>query len=190
MNSPESSEAAGAAPSFPQFEVKRMPRRWIPNILTVTNLGAGLVAILLSLVEQWALAVALVFGAALFDSLDGRVARRLNAASEFGKQLDSLADLVSFGVAPALIAYQLVFANSGWSGYLLATVFPVCGALRLARFNISSAKGHFVGLPITVAGPALAGSAYFLPMLPMTAQAFVLLILSWLMVSTLKVPKL
>ena len=167
-----------------------MSRRWIPNILTVTNLSAGLMAILLSLVEQWALAVALVLGAALFDSLDGRVARRLNVASEFGKQLDSLADLVSFGVAPALIAYQLVFADSGWSGYVLATVFPVCGALRLARFNVSGVRGHFVGLPITVAGPVLAACAYFAPVLPVTAQAFVLLILSWLMVSTIKIPKL
>lgn len=167
-----------------------MPRRWIPNILTVTNLSAGLMAILLSLVEQWALAVALVFGAALFDSLDGRVARRLNVASEFGKQLDSLADLVSFGVAPALIAYQLVFADIGWSGYVLATVFPVCGALRLARFSVSGVRGHFVGLPLTVAGPVLAACAYFVPVLPVTGQEIVLLVLSGLMVSTVKVPRL
>ena len=167
-----------------------MPRRWIPNILTVTNLFAGLVAIMLSLVDQWALAVTMVFGAALFDSLDGRLARRLNVASEFGKQLDSLADLVSFGVAPALIAYQLNFANIGWSGYILATVFPICGALRLARFNISGIRGHFVGLPITVAGPVLAAFAYFGPLLPETAEAIILLVLSALMVSTVKVPKL
>jgi CDP-diacylglycerol--serine O-phosphatidyltransferase len=177
-------------PSFPQLEVIFMTRRWIPNVLTVINLFAGLVATILSLVDQWALAVALVFGAALFDSIDGRVARRLNIASEFGKQLDSLADLVSFGVAPALIAYQLNFANIGWSGYLLATVFPICGALRLARFNVSSVKGHFVGLPITVAGPLLAAFAYFAPALSETAEAIVLLVLSGLMVSTLKVPKL
>ena len=132
----------------------------------------------------------MVFGAALFDSLDGRLARRLNVASEFGKQLDSLADLVSFGVAPALIAYQLNFANIGWSGYILATVFPICGALRLARFNITSIRGHFVGLPITVAGPALAAFAYFGPLLPETAEALILLVLSALMVSTVKVPKL
>ncbi len=167
-----------------------MPRRWIPNVLTVINLFAGLVAIMLSLVDQWALAVALVFGAALFDSIDGRVARRLNVASDFGKQLDSLADLVSFGVAPALIAYQLNFANIGWSGFILATVFPICGALRLARFNISSIRGHFIGLPITIAGPVLAGVAYFGPMLPETAEAVLLLVLSGLMVSTVKVPKL
>lgn len=167
-----------------------MPRRWIPNVLTVFNLFAGLVAIMLTFVDQWALAVALVFGAALFDSLDGRVARRLNVASEFGKQLDSMADLVSFGVAPALISYQLVFDTIGWSGYVLAAVFPVCGALRLARYNVSSVRGHFVGLPATVAGPVLAAAAYFAPMLPVTAHAFLLLALSWLMVSTIRVPKL
>jgi CDP-diacylglycerol---serine O-phosphatidyltransferase len=166
-----------------------MPRRWIPNILTVINLFAGLVAILLSFVRQWELAVALVFGAALFDSLDGRIARRLNVTSEFGKQLDSLADLVSFGVAPATITYLLVFAHSGWSGYVLAAVFPVCGALRLARFNISSVKGYYIGLPITVAGPILACSAFFTQSL-LTVQAVVLLILSGLMISTVKVPKM
>ncbi len=167
-----------------------MPRRWIPNVLTVINLFAGLVAIMLSLVDQWALAVTLVFGAALFDSLDGRVARRLNVASEFGKQLDSLADLVSFGVAPALIAYQLNFANIGWGGYILATVFPICGALRLARFNISTIRGHFVGLPITVAGPVLAACAYLAPAQSETVEAIILLVLSVLMVSKVKVPKL
>lgn len=167
-----------------------MPRRWIPNILTVINLFAGLVAVLLAFVQQWALAVALVFGAALFDSLDGRIARRLNVASEFGKQLDSLADLVSFGVAPATIAYLLHFAGSGWGGYILAAVFPICGALRLARFNVSNVKGYYIGLPITVAGAALATSAYFAQALPMAAHALILLLLSGLMVSTIKVPKM
>jgi CDP-diacylglycerol---serine O-phosphatidyltransferase len=167
-----------------------MPRRWIPNVLTVINLFAGLVAILLSFVRQWELAVALILGAALFDSLDGRIARRLNVTSEFGKQLDSLADLVSFGVAPAIITYLLVFAHNGWSGYVLAAVFPVCGALRLARFNITSVKGYYIGLPITVAGPILACSAFFAQVVSVTVQAAILLILSGLMISTVKVPKM
>lgn len=167
-----------------------MTRRWIPNILTVINLLAGVMAILLALVQQWALAVGLVFGAAFFDSLDGRVARRLNVASEFGKQLDSMADLVSFGVAPAVITYLLVFTQSGWSGYLLAAVFPVCGALRLARLHISSVKGYYVGLPLTAAGPALAASAYFAQMLPAAVQAVILLALAGLVVSTVRIPRL
>lgn len=167
-----------------------MPKRWIPNILTVINLFAGVVAILLALVQQWALAVGLIFGAALFDSLDGRVARRLNVASEFGKQLDSLADLVSFGVAPAVLTYLLVFTQSGWSGYLVAAVFPVCGALRLARFQISDVKSYYVGLPLAAAGPILAASAYFAQVLPAAVQAVILLALSGLMVSTVKLPKM
>ena len=167
-----------------------MPRRWIPNILTVINLFAGLVAIMLALVQQWALAVGLIFAAALFDSLDGRVARRLNVTNEFGKQLDSMADLVSFGVAPAIIAYLLDFSGIGWAGCILAAVFPVCGAIRLARFNVSVVRGHFVGLPITVAGPVLAAWAYFAQMMPVTVQALVLLGLSVFMVSTVRVPKI
>lgn len=167
-----------------------MSRRWIPNVLTVINLFAGLVAMMLTSVDQWAMAVALVFGAAVFDSIDGRVARRLNVASEFGKQLDSMADLVSFGVAPALIAYQLVFSAIGWSGYVLAAVFPVCGALRLARFHASSVRGHFVGLPLTVGGPVLAAAAYFAPMLPVSVHAFILLGLAGLTVSTVRVPRI
>jgi CDP-diacylglycerol--serine O-phosphatidyltransferase len=166
-----------------------MPRRWIPNVLTVINLFAGLVSVLLAFVQQWVLAVALIFGAALFDSLDGRIARRLNVASEFGKQLDSLADLVSFGVAPSTIAYLLHFTNSGWGGYILAAVFPICGALRLARFNVSNIKGYYVGLPITVAGAALAATSFFAQALPTAVHAMILLILSGLMVSTIKVPK-
>ena len=90
-----------------------MTRRWIPNVLTVINLFAGLVAIMLAFAGQWALAVALIFGAALSDSLEARVARRLNVASEFGKQLDSFADLVSFGVAPSIVAYLVNFGAYG-----------------------------------------------------------------------------
>lgn len=167
-----------------------MHRRWIPNVLTVINLFAGLVAILLAVAGQWALAAALIFGAALFDSLDARVARRLNVASEFGKQLDSLADLVSFGVAPAVVAYLINFAPLGWSGYVLAAVFAVCAAVRLARFNVSGVKGYFVGLPVTVAGPALAGAAYLGQLLPAAVQALILLALSGLMVSKLRLPRL
>lgn len=167
-----------------------MSKRWIPNMLTVFNLFAGIMAILLSLLEDWYAAAALVLGAALFDSLDGRIARRLNVSSEFGKQLDSLADLVSFGVAPAVIAYMLNFMNTGWSGYILVALFPICGALRLARFNTVSFKGHYQGLPITAAGPLLAGIALLGGSFPYEFNAMVLVSLSALMVSTIKVPKL
>jgi len=80
-----------------------MTKKWIPNLLTVINLFAGVIAILLAFGGKWLIAAGLIMGAALFDSLDGRIARRMNATSEFGRELDSLADLISFGVAPATI---------------------------------------------------------------------------------------
>ena len=166
-------------------------KRWIPNTLTVLNLFAGVLAMLLALGEQWLAAVGLIFGAAMFDSLDGRVARRLNVTSEFGKELDSLSDLVSFGVAPATVFYLLLLIDQSWSGALLVIVFPVCGALRLARFNVTNVRNYYVGLPITAAGPLLAGMALFgRNILPLPLQEIVLLLLAGLMVSTFKVPKI
>lgn len=167
-----------------------MGKRWIPNILTLVNLFAGVTAIILTFSSYTVVPALLVLGAALFDSLDGRVARRLNMASEFGRELDSLADLISFGVAPAMLAYAVQFYRLGWLGFALAAVFTVCGALRLARFNILRVKGYFVGVPITVAGPVLAGAAVLSPWLGATALAVLLLVLAGLMVSTIRVPKL
>jgi CDP-diacylglycerol--serine O-phosphatidyltransferase len=170
--------------------VSALTKKWIPNLFTVINLFAGLVAILLSLAERWMIAAVLILGAALFDSVDGRIARRLNATTEFGKELDSLADLVSFGVAPATMMYLLNFTEGGWSGCILTVVFPICGALRLYRFNISEVKSYYVGMPLTLAGSFLVGSALLGKVLPFTAQAFILLVLSTLMVSTIKIPKI
>ncbi|MEN6568325.1 MAG: CDP-diacylglycerol--serine O-phosphatidyltransferase [Veillonellales bacterium] len=165
-------------------------RRWIPNLFTVINLFAGSVAILLAFTERWLLAAVLIFAAALFDSVDGRVARRMNVTSEFGKQLDSLADLVSFGIAPATIAFLLQFFRLGWSGYLLTAVFPVCGALRLARFSIGHSRTYYLGLPITIAGPLLVIAALLGQDWPLELQEIILLVMSGLMISTIKVPKI
>lgn len=165
-------------------------RQWIPNILTIVNLFAGVVAIIFTFYGHTVAPAVLIIGAALFDSLDGRVARRLNSTSEFGKELDSLADLVSFGVAPALLAYATQFSCLGWLGLALVAVFAVCGALRLARFNILHIKGYFIGLPITVAGPVLAVAAAFGHILGPLVLAVLLLVLAGLMISTIRVPKL
>jgi len=167
-----------------------MPRRWIPNILTVINLCAGLVALGLAFVQQWALAIALIFGAALFESIDGRIARRLNATNEYTRKFDAFADWISFGIVPAILAFLLCYSPSEWSSYILVAVFPVCGALRLARFNPSHVKGYYVGLPITIAGPALAACAYLAQRLPIEAHAIILLVLSGLMISAIRVPKM
>jgi CDP-diacylglycerol--serine O-phosphatidyltransferase len=167
-----------------------MARRWIPNTLTFINLFAGVGALLAACVQQWGLGVALVFAAALFESSEGRIARRLNATNENTKLMDSLADWISFGLAPAVMAYALCFAAGGWNGLLLVAVFPVCGIFRLARFNLSHVKSYYVGLPITVAGPTLAASAFLAQRLPLEVHASILLVLAGMMVSTIRVPKM
>ncbi len=104
-------------------------------------------------------AVAIVFGI-IFDSLDGRVARLTKTQSEFGVQLDSLADLISFGVAPGVLVWQWALSPFGWLGMIVTFTYITCGALRLARFNVLAANQtgpskHFVGLPIPMAAAAL-----------------------------------
>ncbi|MEZ5070585.1 MAG: CDP-alcohol phosphatidyltransferase family protein [Bacteroidales bacterium] len=137
-------------------------RKHIPNALTLLNLGCGTVALWLVLTGFGPMALYLLLGAAVLDFLDGFAARMLRAQSELGKQLDSLADLVSFGLLPAAFALKVLLfvfearhpgANpwGGAGGILLAAVLltvPLCSALRLARFNVDGAKQkHFRGLP-------------------------------------------
>jgi CDP-diacylglycerol--serine O-phosphatidyltransferase len=167
-----------------------MTKKWIPNLLTIFSLIAGLLALGLTLRNQWDFAGMLIIAAALFDSIDGRVARRLNATTEFGKELDALADLVSFGIAPATISYSLIFVHAGWAGCALVLTFPICGTLRLARYNVVSAKGYFIGLPVTIAGSLLTGITILGQGLPLIVHAFVLITLAGLMLSTFKVPRI
>jgi len=127
----------------------------LPNLLTAGNLFWGFFAINKSLVGEWALAGAAILLAAVFDVLDGRVARLTKGTSEFGVQFDSLCDLVSFGCAPAIMMHQYGLSNFGRVGWLICFLFMACGALRLARFNVQSsigkAAGDFTGLPIPMA---------------------------------------
>lgn len=130
----------------------------IPNALTAFNLVAGLIAITLVLDGNLVMASLFIFLSALFDYLDGTVARLLDLRSELGKQLDSLADLVSFGVVPGLIMFHLLSAGCDGSCNLLeryhitpyfALLIPVCSAFRLAKFNIDlRQEEHFIGLPV------------------------------------------
>jgi CDP-diacylglycerol--serine O-phosphatidyltransferase len=166
-----------------------MKKSWIPNLLTSLNLFAGILAIMLTITSHVYWAAGLIWGAILFDGADGRVARRLNVASDFGKELDSLADLVSFGVAPTMLLYFMAFSHYGWWIYPVIGLFPVAGALRLARFNVQDIKGYFVGLPIPAAGGLLTLLALFSQVLPEIILIMGLLCLSGLMVSTIRVPK-
>ncbi|MDP4179888.1 MAG: CDP-diacylglycerol--serine O-phosphatidyltransferase [Bacillota bacterium] len=134
----------------------------LPNILTLINLSLGVIAILLAVdaernnANQLFQASLLVMIAALTDRFDGKVARLLDVTSDLGKELDSLSDLISFGVAPVIIAWKVNdYTSIGFLGYLIAVIFPVAGAYRLARYNITTFDNVFRGIPITIAGAFL-----------------------------------
>jgi CDP-diacylglycerol---serine O-phosphatidyltransferase len=109
--------------------------RLIPNVLTLAALCSGLTAIRFGLQGQMRLAVIAIIVAAIFDALDGRVARRLGVTSRFGAELDSLSDFLCFGVSPALVLYLASLNDAGALGWVVTLMFPMCSALRLARFN-------------------------------------------------------
>jgi CDP-diacylglycerol--serine O-phosphatidyltransferase len=126
----------------------------IPNIFTLLGLCAGLTAIRMGIEHRWDLAIAALVFAAFLDGIDGRIARLLKASSRFGAELDSLADFVNFGVAPAIIMFSWALEDLGSMGWIAVLVFAVCSALRLARFNVSLdadtpawRNSYFVGVP-------------------------------------------
>ena len=130
--------------------------RLIPNVLTLAALCSGLTAIRFGLQGQMKLAVIAIFVAAVLDALDGRVARRLGVTSRFGAELDSLSDFLCFGVAPALVLYMSSLSDAGSLGWIVSLMFPMCSALRLARFNTALVSdmpppawtgSYFTGVP-------------------------------------------
>ena len=131
----------------------------VPSTLTLLGLCSGATAIRFALVADWHTAVACVVLAMIFDMLDGRAARMFGADTRFGAQLDSLADLVSFGVAPGIIMYMWSLSRMGAGGWIAALIFCACSAIRLARFNVQSvrdegatkANPYFTGLPTPAA---------------------------------------
>ncbi len=131
----------------------------LPNLFTTGNLFCGFWAIISVFQEKFFYAAIAILLASVFDVLDGKVARLSGATSKFGVQYDSLADLISFGVAPAILAYSWALRPYERFGWLAAFLFLVCGALRLARFNVMSASGetkYFKGLPIPAAATMIA----------------------------------
>lgn len=132
----------------------------LPNLITTGNLFFGFFSIVKGLQGNFLWASGAILLAAIFDVLDGRVARMTKSTSEFGVQYDSLCDLVSFGLAPALLMYQSGLNELGRLGWIVCFLFLACGALRLARFNVQSsigkASGDFTGLPIPMAAGVVA----------------------------------
>ncbi len=135
---------------------QRIPRRAaVPSLFTLLNLLCGFVSLVESASGRFERAGVYIIMAGFFDTLDGMVARLTNGDSEFGIQLDSLSDIVSFGVAPAFLLYHVGLKDFELMGLLIASLPMICGSVRLARFNISSEgekNGHFEGLPIPAAG--------------------------------------
>ncbi|MGQ0703763.1 MAG: CDP-diacylglycerol--serine O-phosphatidyltransferase [Gemmatimonadales bacterium] len=194
----------------PESHQTQPPRRFrrvvvvIPSMFTLGNLFFGFWSIISAFNGNFRQAGWLVFYAAVLDSLDGRVARRMGTGSRFGAELDSLVDIVSFGVAPALLIYFLEFATGGRFGWVVCFIFVVAAALRLARFNVL-AHGRpvgrsFVGLPSPVAGTTLAVFYSFSQTdwyqrimahfeLAHQGLVFLLLLLSALMVSRVEYPR-
>src|SRR4029077_6332243 len=126
----------------------------LPSLFTSAGLFAGFYSIIATLGHQFRLAAIMILLAQLCDILDGRVARLTRAMSSFGIQYDSLADLVAFGVAPGILVYQWALRGFGRWGWLAASLYVACSALRLARFNVqigSVEKRHFLGLPTPAA---------------------------------------
>lgn len=135
-------------------------RSLVPNVVTILALAAGMTSIKFALAQKWELAVGAIIVATIFDALDGRVARLMKGTSRFGAELDSLSDVISFGVAPAIILYLWTLNALGGVGWALALLFAVCCALRLARFNVMSEMEEapsefFTGIP-SPAGAVLA----------------------------------
>ncbi|MFY9288800.1 MAG: CDP-diacylglycerol--serine O-phosphatidyltransferase [Alphaproteobacteria bacterium] len=139
---------------------RRTPRdlpltRLLPNMLTLMSLCSGLTAMRFAMQDKWEAAALAIVIAGVFDMLDGRVARLLNIVSKFGAELDSLSDVISFGVAPGFVIYEWAMKDASRLGWIAVLVYAVCAALRLARFNTmledktapAWTKSYFNGVP-------------------------------------------
>lgn len=159
------------------------------NMITIGNLSFGGAAIMATLNESYSYSVLFIFIAALLDRFDGMVARKLGQESELGKQLDSMSDIISFGVAPAILIYMVDLFEFGTVGMIIAIIYIASGAFRLARFNIMESNGYFTGLPITAAGTILTLSYFGLSIFPPVLYMFLTVILAILMISTFTLRK-
>ncbi|HUJ79186.1 MAG TPA: CDP-diacylglycerol--serine O-phosphatidyltransferase [Nitrospiria bacterium] len=133
----------------------------LPNLLTTGNLFSGFYGIVSIMSANYVRAAVAVFVAVVFDILDGQIARYTKTSSRFGLEYDSLADLVSFGIAPGLLIYTWALTGYGRLGWVAAFLFVACGALRLARYNVQAGSGdgrYFMGLPIPAAAGLIAAT--------------------------------
>jgi CDP-diacylglycerol--serine O-phosphatidyltransferase len=183
----------------PPEEIPPLKRRrgiyLLPNLFTTANLFAGFYAIIAAIGGRYEAAAVAIFVSMILDSLDGRVARLTGTQSDFGAEYDSMADMVSFGLAPALVVYVWGLSGLGKLGWLAAFIYSAAAALRLARFNTqikSADKRYFQGLPspaaaAIIAGMVWVGNSYEMQGSSFMVPAFVLTILAGvLMVSNIR----
>jgi CDP-diacylglycerol--serine O-phosphatidyltransferase len=175
----------------PKWYVRSAIRRqgiyWLPNAITTCGLFAGFYAIVQAMNLRFELAAMGIFAAMIFDGLDGRVARLTRTQSAFGAEYDSLADMVAFGAAPALVLYEWELKGMGKLGWLAAFVFCACAALRLARFNTNVAhvdKRFFQGLPSPAAAGLIAGFVWAMEAYEFRGSSPWLVWLAWLLAVT------
>jgi CDP-diacylglycerol---serine O-phosphatidyltransferase len=169
---------------------------FLPNTFTALNMACGFAAIFLSFNGDFYKASMLIVLGAVFDSVDGRIARWTGTQSSFGEQFDSMSDLVTFGISPAILFYFRFLSHSGRVGMVLTFFFTLCGALRLARFNANIDKfksDYFQGLPIPGAATAIVGWVLLSLALPHLAfweivSFFYILFYSILMISNVPFP--
>lgn len=163
----------------------------LPNLLTLSNMTMGMIAIITAVNGSYFAASLFIVIGAVIDRYDGIAARKFNSTSEIGKEMDSLADMITFGVAPAVTALMFPLSQLNILGYIIAIIFVGCGLYRLSRFNITNSQNVYIGLPITMAGSLLAlafvyqHAFYVYPYI----TAVIMLIFSYLMVSQHQIKK-
>lgn len=171
-------------------------RRLIPNICTASNLVFGMCSLLATFNHNLVLGSVFILFALIADGLDGRTARFFGVASEFGKEMDSLCDLGSFGVAPAILAYAFYLHEFEYVGMAVAVFFAVCGMWRLTRFNVNASvvHGYFMGLAIPAGGNILAMTTLLFTLIGVDPHSFgwsypvLVAIVGYLMISHLHYP--
>ncbi len=165
----------------------------LPSLFTVGNIFCGYYAIIATMHGKYDLAAQAIGVAMILDTLDGKIARLTHSTSLFGLQLDSLADVISFGIAPSILAFSWGMQDLDYRlGWIAAFTFTICGAMRLARFNVQAGSlKHFVGMPIPAGGGSIAAIVHFFgepPANPVASGFMVAAVglLAFLMISTFK----
>ncbi len=194
---PHGPEASARGPKLSQIPLRMV----VPNLITVLAICAGLTGIRLAVENRFELAVAMVLLAAFLDGIDGRIARMIKATSKFGAQMDSLADIVNFGVAPALVLYTYMLDQARSFGWIAALLYAIACCLRLARFNVmledpnrpAWQSNYFIGVPAPAGAMLVLLPVYlgFLGLTPGKPLAFIVAVytvaVAFLLVSRLPV---